>query len=128
MQFLINCAIRMLLISFILHNLIYIIPFFLIYLICVLYLNQMWKNPPKRVLYFETLVSTFLHNAKNYIIPPMPPIPPMSPPPIAGPSSLGNSAIMQSVVNIKPATEAAFCNAERVTLVGSKIPISIISP
>ena len=29
---------------------------------------------------------------------------------------------------IKPATEAANCNAERVTLVGSKIPISIMSP
>jgi len=29
---------------------------------------------------------------------------------------------MTSVVNIKPATEAAFCKAERVTLVGSMIP------
>lgn len=63
---------------------------------------------------------------QNYIIPPMPPIPPISG--IAGASSFGNSATMQSVVSIKPATDAAFCNAERVTLVGSRTPISTISP
>jgi len=38
------------------------------------------------------------------------------------------SATMHSVVNIKLATDAAFCKAVRVTLVGSKIPISIMSP
>jgi|GEM_PF-3674349 len=61
-------------------------------------------------------------------MPPMPPIPPMPPPGMAGASSLGDSATMHSVVNIRLATDAAFCNAVRVTLVGSKIPISIMSP
>jgi hypothetical protein len=32
---------------------------------------------------------------------------------------------MASVVIIRPAIEAAFCRAERVTLVGSRMPISI---
>jgi hypothetical protein len=59
-------------------------------------------------------------------MPPMPPMPPPIPPP-AG-SSFGNSATMQSVVNINDATDAAFCNAVRVTLVGSRTPISTISP
>jgi hypothetical protein len=57
----------------------------------------------------------------------MPPMPPM-PPGIAGASSFGSSATMQSVVSIRPATEAAFCRAERVTLVGSSTPISTMSP
>ena len=66
----------------------------------------------------------------NYMpIPPMPPIPPISGiPPPAGASAFGASQIMASVVNIKAATDAAFCRAVRVTLVGSKIPISIMSP
>ena len=63
----------------------------------------------------------------SYIMPSMPPIPPM-PPGMAGASSFGASATMHSVVSIRPATEAAFCNAVRVTLVGSRIPISIMSP
>jgi hypothetical protein len=61
---------------------------------------------------------------------PMPPIPPM--PPMsgmaAGASALGASDTMHSVVSIRLATEAAFCSAVRVTLVGSRIPISIMSP
>ncbi len=61
-----------------------------------------------------------------YIMPSMPPMPP--PMPAAGASSFGDSATMHSVVSIKPATEAAFCSAVRVTLVGSRIPISIMSP
>ncbi len=58
----------------------------------------------------------------------MPPIPPI--PPISGAAGLssGMSVIMHSVVNIKPATEAACSSAERVTLAGSRIPISNISP
>ena len=60
-------------------------------------------------------------------MPPMPPMPLMSG--IAGAeSSLGASDTMHSVVSISYATEAAFCKAVRVTLVGSKIPISIMSP
>jgi len=67
-------------------------------------------------------------SARHYM--PMPPMPPMSgmPPPAIGASSLGVSATMHSVVSIRPATEAAFCSAVRVTLVGSRIPISIMSP
>jgi len=44
----------------------------------------------------------------------------MPPPgaPCACSSSFGDSAIMTSVVSSKPATEAAFCRARRVTLVG----------
>ncbi len=60
----------------------------------------------------------------------MPSMPPMPPPGIAGAtlSAFGASAIMHSVVSIKAATDAAFCSAVRVTLVGSKMPISIMSP
>ncbi len=65
-------------------------------------------------------------------MPPMPPIPPMSPPPMPPmpppDSDFGDSAIMHSVVSIKDATDAAFCSAVRVTLVGSRMPISIMSP
>ena len=65
----------------------------------------------------------------DYIIPPIPPIPPMPPiSGIAGLSSFGASAIIHSVVIIKLAIDAANCRAERVTLVGSRIPISIMSP
>ena len=61
--------------------------------------------------------------AINYIsIPPIPPIPDI------GMSSLGSSAIMQSVVSISKGIDAAFCNAVRVTLVGSSTPISMRSP
>ena len=52
----------------------------------------------------------------------MPPMPPMPPPGgIAGSSFFGASATMASVVIIRPAMEAAFCNAVRVTLVGSRM-------
>ena len=40
----------------------------------------------------------------------------------------GICAIMQSVVRISPAIEAAFCSAVRVTLQGSSTPISTRSP
>ncbi len=46
----------------------------------------------------------------------------------AGLSSAGASATVASVVRIRPATEAAFCSAVRVTLVGSITPISTRSP
>src|SRR5260363_280168 len=48
--------------------------------------------------------------------------------PGAGVSSLGNSHTAQSVINSRPATEAAFCSAVRVTLVGSTTPACIRSP
>lgn len=54
---------------------------------------------------------TISHFAADYIIPgipPIPPIPPGIPPPIAGASSFGRSAIIVSVVSIRPATDAAF--------------------
>ena len=53
-------------------------------------------------------------------------MPPGMPP--AGASSFGASATMHSVVSISDATEAAFCSAVRVTLVGSRMPISSMSP
>src|SRR5688572_12912393 len=59
-------------------------------------------------------------------IPPIPPMPPWPWP--ACDSSFGVSATIAAVVRIKPATEAAFCRAERVTLVGSSTPIWIMSP
>ncbi len=52
-------------------------------------------------------------------------IPPMPPPggmPWLCSSSFGASATMTSVVSSRPATEAAFCSARRVTLVGSRMP------
>ncbi len=63
-------------------------------------------------------------------MPPMPPMPPMSgmPPPPAPASSFGASATMASVVSISEDTEAAFCSAVRVTLVGSRMPSSSMSP
>jgi hypothetical protein len=57
----------------------------------------------------------------------MPPMPPIPPPPWEC-SSFGNSATMASVVRIRPATDAAFCSAQRATLVGSTTPISMRSP
>jgi hypothetical protein len=56
---------------------------------------------------------------------PMPPMPPI-PPGIAGLllSSSGISETMASVVSIKPAIDAAFCNAVRVTFAGSITPAS----
>ncbi len=53
---------------------------------------------------------------------------PPPPPPCEWPSSFGNSATIASVVRIRPATDAAFCSAQRVTLVGSSTPISTRSP
>lgn len=61
----------------------------------------------------------------NYIIP-IPPMPPISG--AAGASAFGNSVTIASVVIIREPTDAANCSAERVTLVGSRIPISSISP
>src|SRR5271166_6186553 len=53
----------------------------------------------------------------------MPPIPPMPPPGIAGASFFfGASATMASVVIIRPATDAASCNATRTTFAGSTMP------
>ena len=41
---------------------------------------------------------------------------------IAGAAGSGLLATTASVVKINPATEAAFCKAERVTFAGSTIP------
>ena len=41
-------------------------------------------------------------------------------------SSFGASATMHAVVNIKETTDAAFCGDVRVTLVRSRISISIM--
>ena len=54
-------------------------------------------------------------------MPPMPPMPPMSPP-AAGASGSGLSATTASVVRKRPAMDAAFCSAERVTFTGSMMP------
>ncbi len=63
-------------------------------------------------------------------MPPMPPIPP--PPGIGGVFSFsGISVTMASVVSNRPEIDAAFCNALRVTLVGSTMPAftkSVYSP
>ena len=45
-----------------------------------------------------------------------------------GSSSFASSVTIASVVIISPAIEAAFCNAVLVTFVGSRIPISSMSP
>jgi hypothetical protein len=50
------------------------------------------------------------------------------PPPGIFSSFFGSSATITSVVSSRPETDEAFCNARRVTLVGSRIPISIRSP
>jgi len=62
---------------------------------------------------------------RDYIIP----MPPMSPPPPAGGSFSfsGISVTKHSVVISRPATEAEFCRAARVTLVGSMMPASSMS-
>ena len=55
-------------------------------------------------------------------------MPPMPPPGIAGSSFFGSSPTIASVVIIRPAIDAAFCSAVRVTLVGSRMPIATMSP
>lgn len=57
---------------------------------------------------------------------PLPPPPPPPPPPAF--LGWGFSAMTASVVRRSEATDAAFCRAERVTLVGSMMPSSIMSP
>ena len=49
---------------------------------------------------------------------PMPPMPPAMP----APAFSGGSATIASVMRMFLAIEAAFCSAERVTIVGSMIP------
>lgn len=58
----------------------------------------------------------------DYIIPPIPPIPPMPPISGIGAASCGLSVTIASVVIIRPATDAANCSAERVTLVDPRYP------
>src|SRR6266487_2993520 len=60
-------------------------------------------------------------------MPPMPPAPGAPPAAAALVSSL-MSAMRASVVSIRPAMEAAFCSARRVTLAGSMTPILTMSP
>src|SRR6267378_4904366 len=60
-------------------------------------------------------------------MPPMPPAP-GAPAAAAFLSSSLMSAMRASVVSIKPAMEAAFCSARRVTLAGSITPIFTMSP
>ena len=55
----------------------------------------------------------------------MPPIPPAGG--IMGGFFSGRSVMAHSVVNRRLATEAAFCNAERVTFAGSMIPAATMS-
>ena len=55
-------------------------------------------------------------------------IPPISPPAgAAGAGGVGISVTTLSVVRSVAATEAAFCSTERVTFVGSMMPLSTIS-
>ncbi len=59
-----------------------------------------------------------------YIMPPIPPMPPSAAPvPQLQPFFSGRSAMRHSVVSMRPAIEAAFCRAERVTFVGSTTPL-----
>src|SRR5260370_347952 len=60
-------------------------------------------------------------------MPPMPPAP-GAPAAAAFLSSSLISAMRASVVSIRPAMEAAFCSARRVTLAGSMTPIFTIAP
>jgi hypothetical protein len=76
------------------------------------------EDSPRAVLPFhETVGAVFARETAQYIssYPPCPP-------PAAGFSSLGMSAIRASEVSRSVATLAAFCKAERVTLVGSMMP------
>ncbi len=66
--------------------------------------------------------------SSHYIMPPIPPMPPISGIAGAAEASTGASATIASVVIIKLAIDDANCNALRVTLVGSRIPISNMSP
>src|SRR6266568_582891 len=103
------------------------------------------KAPPKRGFFwslqgrgyggnlgsprFRSLPGHVTRSASYMSIPSMPPIPPM---PWAWPPafffSSTSSATIASVVSKSPATEAAFCRAVRLTLVGSSTPISTRSP
>lgn len=79
------------------------------------------KGPQPALETFSSLDVFSAFGAHQYI-------PPISPP-AAGAAGAGSliSATRLSVVKIVAATEEAFCRAERVTLVGSTMPASIIS-
>jgi hypothetical protein len=57
-------------------------------------------------------------------MPPIPPPPPWPPPAGASAFSSGISLMRASVVSSREAIDAAFCSAERTTLVGSMTPAS----
>src|SRR6266403_1028485 len=61
-------------------------------------------------------------------MPPMPPAPGAPPPAAAALVSSLMSAMRASVVSMRPAMDAAFCRARRVTLAGSITPILTMSP
>ena len=84
--------------------------------LCIIEPDQLGRN--------EIIVASPLSGCLSQYMPPMPPSP------IAGAagSGFGMSATMLSVVSTIAATEAAFCSAERVTLVGSTMPFSAMSP
>src|ERR1700685_1241108 len=79
---------------------------------------------PPRVLTVDHRWTTT--RGDDYIMPPGG-IPPGIPPPPAPPFSSGFSATMHSVVSSRLATDAAFCNALRTTLVGAALPALIRS-
>src|SRR5690606_13259984 len=81
------------------------------------------KKTPPRGGVFRVAVTRSALDQKS-----MPPMPPMPPPAAAGSSFFGSSATIASVVIIRPAIDAAFCSAVRVTLVGSRMPNSTMSP
>ena len=76
------------------------------------------RRLPKRE--YDGLLSFCLFFADQYI-------PPMPPPAGAGGSGAGMSVTTLSVVSRVAATEAAFCNTLRETLVGSMMPLSTMS-
>src|SRR5207342_3922558 len=75
----------------------------------------------------ERLLKPLLQ-ANQKSMPPMPPMPPPPWPPPIGSSFFGSSDTIASVVIMRPAMEAAFCSAVRVTLVGSRMPMASMSP
>lgn len=58
----------------------------------------------------------------------IPPTPPCTGCVVAASSLFGESHTATSVVSMSPATDAAFCSADLVTLVGSTTPASMRSP
>ena len=94
---------------------------------CKYYILCGMKKRKKTASAFAEAVVMLHSGAAHFVLRDQYMPPPMPPPAGAAGSGAGISVTTLSVVSRVAATEAAFCKALRVTLVGSMMPLSIIS-